>query len=139
MREIKFRGKHIKGGWRYGFLIRSSLDDALSEEVMIYYFDRVGITEMMLPIKAKVDPATVGQYTGLHDSEGREIYEGDIVECVTGRICKVCYFMSPSHCGFDLLPVGGYNCKAPNKTWLWSELKVIGNFYDNPDLLKVKS
>lgn len=73
MRDIKFRGKRIDGAkeWLYGSYILEPNDTHWID----HYPEGVRHT-------AQIDPKTIGQFTGMLDSNGKEIYEGDIVKTV---------------------------------------------------------
>ncbi len=70
MRTIKFRGKSLETGqWHYGYYKQDYLPNTWKA---IHYI-------VALDFEFEVMPETVGEFTGLHDHYGREVYEGDII------------------------------------------------------------
>lgn len=121
-REIKFRGYNVKNArWLHGhyFINRGG-----------HYIVTDGIANPFLTHEDfTVRPDTVGQFTGLHDANGKEIYEGDILrEGETGNTLQVVYD-APEFCFMD----NAYGYRFLNHA---ENFKVIGNIYDNPELLK---
>lgn len=133
MREIKFRGKHIHtlpankhldGRWIYGYLCSEN------------YINSTELGREFL-----IAQETITQYTGLKDKNGKEIYEGDIilyVDEVIGeqKVSEIKY--NEIYAFFGIL---NKNKKWGTQYLIISEIiskkcEVIGNIFDNPDLLK---
>lgn len=124
MREILFRGKRVDNGeWAYGDLL--TCDD----EMEIY-------SESHGENGGWVIPETVGEYTGLTDKNGVKIFEGDIIKSTTSdTIGKVGYY--PEEGAFMVLfnASSGY-CVGYLGDINMSTIEIIGNIYDNPELIK---
>lgn len=121
MRGIKFRAKRIDNGdWVYGYLTRSSKDGS-------YRIEKFKGDEFIT--LDTVTEETVGQFTGMKDKNGKDIYEGDITE--ENAIQSYVYYNEEEACfaGKDVIP-GECEC------WISKTSEIIGNLYDNPDLLK---
>ena len=142
MREIKFRGKRISNGkWLYGDLMHDTVGGCY-----VFPIDCAALYK-----ENAVLPETIGQYTGLRDKNGKEVYEGDILrgdEYPFNCDCKDNYFAKivrvDNLCGFYRITL-----KNPKSTvrgffhGKWEQLdeddiksfEVIGNIYDNKNLL----
>lgn len=152
-REIKFRGRLVNSKeWTEGNLcIRVDGNYIITPD------------ETVLGKYGKVDKETVGQYTGLHDKNGKEIYEGDIVLTQPLRdrpfsqkakskrlrgivqyqvLCGKNFIGEPDKIKYwgaewdiEIINKKDYE-KYHNYGWgLFFECEVIGNIYDNPELL----
>lgn len=135
MREILFRGKAVESdpdiapadGWVEGFYYQ----DLCGGEVKHFI--------VSCPCTWEVVPATVGQYTGLKDKNGKEIYEGDILEH-NGKIVGHIIGGVRGYC-YDVI----YKQPSPEKDWSLygvvvndyrGDVEVIGDIHDNPELQK---
>lgn len=127
MREIIFRGKRIDTGeWIYGDLLHNvDVVKIREQEPNIQHCARSFV----------VIPETVGQYTGLTDKNGNRVFEGDIV--YYDGSCHKVVFESRNGTGYFGIAVG------ENETWEFGNstpaymMAVVGNIYDNPELLDV--
>ena len=145
MRTIKFRGQRIDNGeWVYGFLYQLPLPtgvgcmilttDNTHEDNSIEPKYHLAFTLWvdLFPVK----PETVGQYTEQKDKNSREIYDGDILRDIDGLKRVGNEWIDNVH----IIPVeykeASFNISSLSKVIKATE--VIGNIYDNPELLNKK-
>ena len=129
MRTIKFRGKNIETGeWVYGFYTQGGYirEDGTTKVRHIIHSD----------ILYDVEEETVGQFTGLVDKNGVEIYEGDIIG--NKEIgCGYEIFYDKEIASFRMRGSEEFENFRINKHWIKEyKREVIGNIHDNPELLK---
>lgn len=134
MREIKFRGRD-GDDWYYGSLFVNECGHTVISAPKSFW---------MKPVNAD----TVGQYTGLKDCKGREIYEGDVVEFndswhdINGNYCEKMQrgYIKYDYGEFSIVTLCGEAFLRLLSTCVQSDtLIVIGNVYDNPELLEVEA
>lgn len=131
MRTIKFRGYNAKNKeWLYGCYLINRGEHFICPDGI----QHLGKT----PEDFQIDPKTLGQFTGLYDKNGKEIYEGDIIGYKCDSLYVVAY--NDTFASYALNKVG-YKIEPfivhITQGWLNEFNKVvIGNIYDNPELLK---
>lgn len=131
MREIKFRGKDlIHNLWIYGGI---AVDRNNNIVILPKEWNKGGC----------VDEKTVGQFTGLYDAKGNEIYEGDIIQSLEFPNIKHIVEHNDSEASYYAVRINEdtgtslqYECRIYQK-WIDECPKiVIGNIHDNKELLK---
>ena len=149
MRTIKFSGKNLKGQWHYGLLCHDKTKDSDYEWFISNSAGK--------PYAFGAIPETIGQSTGLHDINGKEIYEGDIVRWgmhggswgheIWNRYAKV--EINPdlqfriihyihSETG-EKIPTDNYIFHFGKFAYKETDkhIEIIGNIFENADLVKL--
>ena len=128
MREIKFRGMHFEpgGNWLYGNLVVCKNGDCL-----------IGTCKEYSPkaryMRNQVYADSVGQYTGMHDMYGKEIYEGDVIYIEAE---EANYLVRWDESGAGYVFDGIENALITSfDNWYEGDVQVIGNEFENPELL----
>lgn len=154
MREIEFRGKRLNvNKWEYGFFVQAlDIENKPIQNIIIKNWSNVShIDGRVVQETYKIELNTLGQYTGLKDKNGTKIFEGDII--------RMHYFFQ----NYDPLTLGAFEdegemvgvvkCELLDGFYVetldehsigylqWvqepsEELEILGNIYDNPELVK---
>ena len=143
MRIVKFRGKRVKDGkWIYGNLADYSftiLRDTINKKVIFSNIVSFATDNFGFVVNdCEVAPDTVGQFTGLLDKNGKEIYEGDIIS-LRDYIAEVRWNSNLSAFCIRFSFESELGIK-PLGSWIDRRRRcnVIGNIHDNPELLNEK-
>ena len=157
MREILFRGKRAdrgaKGKWVYGDLSARiynpehdphGCQSRIETDIHTHYTDKPWSGSIYT-----VDPDTVGQYTGLTDKNGKKIFEGDILKIYKKSDEHGGYYFPPLEYPVNVIVVWDlsswtwetitkekYYIHFP-QAWCHYQCEIIGNIYDNPELMEV--
>lgn len=135
----KFRGKSIdksnKGKWVYGNLIVDGNNALIVNGIVECEEDYVALGDW-----CPVDLKTVGQSTGMFDKNGDkngvEIFEGDVVEYIDGEFSFIGKVIK-SQLGTYVTGSDNHSFEDfTDETTMVSDVSVLGNIYENPDLLE---
>lgn len=136
-RQIKFRGKRVDNGeWVFGFPIMAKYDDVEAAGIVIQEHNPT--TGFKAHAIHNVIPETVGQFTGLPDKNGKEIYEGDFIkldEEYKGHGQNPTYVIFHDS-KWMTQGTQYFGHKFDLTSFSLDRMSVIGSIHDNPELLK---
>ena len=148
MRDIKFRGKAKdierlnefneynefgiphQNGWVFGACVHNGGNPYIISHDVAESCEEYFSPEWWCP----VDPATVGQFTGLKDKSGREIYEGDVVKY--GDTIHEVVFEQRNNTAYFGLVYSPEETRSFGHYQDLQQIEIIGNVHDSPELLE---
>ncbi|MDO4929614.1 MAG: YopX family protein [Bacteroidales bacterium] len=133
MRTIKFRGYNAKNRkWLYGYYFVNRGEHFITPDE-IYSWPYPSADDFL------VDPESIGQFTGLHDINGKEIYEGDIIKKVTYPFdSHYVVKWDAAYCSVKFYDVSFFKFYLTPHDFETTEFEIVGNIHENPELLKTK-
>lgn len=146
-REILFRGKRVDNGeWIYGAYLHVPEIPTIQNEIICFEYLREG-NYGVGDCRISVIPETVGQFTGLLDKNGKKIFENDVVmflddDILTGNEIKASGIVYFDDSEFTISQIDGVKesycnsfCGPDGREFSWNELEIIGNVFNNPELV----
>ena len=141
MREILFKAKRIDNGeWVEGYYLRDQYHIG-GKDIIFYRKD----SDRFTVYTDRIDIETLCQFTGLCDKNGKKIWENDIVLVAENVYSTVKFGLyheasksEKTHQGFYLESMDKYYYREELGYWA-KESVVIGNIFDNPELLQEES
>lgn len=137
MREVKFRGKRIidpvdNGAWVYGNFAETfylpekpKKEDFENPKKQCHIIDEYGYYE-------EITPRTVGQYTGLKDKNGKEVYDGDkLQDCYEKKHVVVIIYTGGQFVGLNMDENHPLR-ETQNRNWL--QWEIIGNKFESSEI-----
>lgn len=131
----RYRGlssdENSKGKMQYGYLIADGEQAFIINEV-------IEANEQYITIGSwcPVYPKTIGQSTGLFDKNGKEVFVGDVIKCTRGCLHEV--YIEKEYGGTYIGGMPAIYLKGIREGYAWTgDEVIIGNIYENPELLEV--
>lgn len=126
-----YRGKRVDTGqWKEGYLL--GLQDRINGKDLFFIVDEMGEYH-------RVDPETVGEFTGMTDKDGTGIFEGDIVSYFGKDFLNSLVTFDKGSFWFEFLSEYTRKIRNQKRDLIFSNVsvcgEVIGNIHDNPELL----
>lgn len=136
-REILFRAKKVDGGeWIEGYIVKKH---------GTYFLYDINKSDTCRQNNYLIDEDAICQYTGLTDKNGKKIFEGDIIRLRYAEVYgEVKFGLHESNWQIDKYNQGFFvtfpeACLLRNELGFWrNKVVVVGNVYDNPELLEDK-
>ena len=128
MREILFRAKGVDNGqWIYGYLLKNINGDCAIQQEINAVKNGWWLSCVVLPVITE----TVGQFTGITDKNGTEIFEGDIVKANFPYAKIGIVEFDKKRCSFYVKPIDGFAAYDKGYKMNANKLEIIGNIHEN--------